>query len=160
MLDGVPLVLGPLKIEFGEDCAISGRTTLTGRAASTLPPCLVVGSNSEIGPGTGISVGTRVVIGDGVRIAEQCFLAGFPGHPLDPVARAAGGPDTADQVGDIIIEDGVRLGMNVVVLANVRIGRGTVVRTASVVTRDLPPGVVAAGRPARVLARRPGMAVA
>ena len=60
-------------------------------------------------------------------------------------------PDTEDQVGDIVIENDVWLATGVTVLAGVRIGRGSIVAANSVVTRDLPPGVLAAGAPARVV---------
>ena len=114
-----------------------------------MKPVLRVGDNVEIGWQTQISVGRCVEIGDDVLIAANCFLAGYPGHPLDPGARAAHKPDTDDQVSDIVLEDGVWLGHGVIVMAGVRIGRGTVVTPGSVVFRDLPAGVIATGNPAR-----------
>jgi acetyltransferase-like isoleucine patch superfamily enzyme len=55
------------------------------------------------------------------------------------------------------IEDWVWIGANAVVLKGVTIGQRTIVGAGSVVTRDLPPDVIAAGVPARVLrARMPG----
>ncbi len=151
VLGGLPMVSGPLDIEFGEDCTISGQVTITGRTAGTVRPRLVVGARSEINWQTTISVGTRVEIGERVLVAGRCFLAGYPGHPLDPVARAAGMPEPDDRVGAIVIEDDVWLASGVTVLAGVRIGRGTVVGAGAVVTRDLPPGKVAVGVPARVV---------
>ena len=87
-----------------------------------------------------------VAIGNNVSISAQCFLAGYPGHPLDARRAAAGAADTADQVGDIMLEDDVWLATRVIVSAGVRIGAGTVVAAGSIVTRDLPAGVLAAGR--------------
>lgn len=148
---GMPLVLGCLDIEFGSDVRISGQTTLCGRASGPVQPRLIVGSNVDIGWQTTIAVGSRIKIGDNVRIAGRTFLAGYPGHPLDAAARAAGAPDTEEQVGDIVLEDDVWLGTGVTVSAGVRIGRGTVVAAGSVVTKDLPPFVLAGGIPARVI---------
>ncbi len=51
----------------------------------------------------------------------------------------------------IVIEDKVWIGSNVVVLPGVRIGRGSVIGAGSVVSRDIPPMVVALGAPCRVL---------
>ena len=148
---GLPLVLGPVRISLGSDCRISGQTTISGRSASPAAPELTVGRNCDIGWQTTIAVGRRVRIGDNVRIAGRALLAGYPGHPLDPVARAAGLPDTEDQIGDIALEDDVWLATGVTVSAGVTIGKGTVVAAGSVVTRDLPAGVLAAGAPARVI---------
>lgn len=148
---GMPLVLGPVRMAFGERVRISGQTTITGRTAGSTTPTLRVGDNVDIGWQTTIAVGRRVEIGNNVRIAGRAFLAGYPGHPLDAAARAAGAPDTEDQIGDIVLEDDVWLATGVTVSAGVRIGRGTVVAAGSVVTRDLPPLVLAAGIPARVV---------
>ena len=148
---GLPLILGPVAIQMGADCRMSGQTTISGRSAGAKAPELIVGSNCDIGWQTTLAVGRRIVIGDNVRIAGRALLAGYPGHPLDPVARSAGLPDTEDQVADIVLEDDVWLATGVTVSAGVTIGKGTVVAAGSVVTRDLPPAVLAAGAPARVI---------
>lgn len=153
---GMPLVLGPVRLSFADRVRISAHTTISGRTASRETPLLTVGSNVDIGWQTTIAVGSRVAIGDNVRIAGRAFLAGYPGHPLDAQARAAGAPDGDDQIGDIVLEDDVWLATGVTVSAGVRIGRGTVVAAGSVVTRDLPPNVLAAGVPARVVRRLAG----
>ncbi|MBL8670571.1 MAG: acyltransferase [Alphaproteobacteria bacterium] len=148
---GLPYVSGPLALAFGRGCRVSAATTFTGRAALGHAPRLIVGSNVDIGWQTTIAVGRTVLIGDNVRIAGRAFLAGYPGHPLDARDRAAGLPDTEDQVGDIVLEDDVWLGTGTTVLAGVRIGAGTVVGAGSVVSRSLPAGVLAAGNPARAI---------
>lgn len=150
---GIPLVMGDLKIEFGSDCNISGKTTLAGRSGGGATPRLIVSDNCEIGWQNGISVGTRVVIGNNVYMASRCSLIGYPGHPLDPVARAKRLPDTDDQIGDIILEDDVWLATGVTVMPGVRIGRGTIVGAGSVVTKGLPPMSIAARVPAVVKRR-------
>ncbi len=148
---GIPLVLGPVRISLGDDCRISGQTTISGRTSSRIAPELSVGRNCDIGWQTTIAVGDKITLGDNVRIAGRAFLAGYPGHPLDPQARASGAPDTDDQVGDIVLEDDVWLATGVTVCAGVRIGRGAVIAAGSVVTKDIPAGVLAAGVPARVV---------
>ena len=150
LYSGMPQIVGNPRITLGRDCRISGLSTLIGRSG-TADPVLSVGDNVDIGWQTTISVGTRIEIGNNVRLAGRCMLAGFPGHPLDPAARAAGKADTPDQIGDIVLEDDVWLATGVMVMAGVRIGRGTIVAAGSVVTRDLPPMVLAAGMPARVV---------
>ncbi len=151
---GLPLLLGPVRVSMGDTCRMSGQVTISGRAhgpAGAPPPTLTVGRNVDLGWQTTIAVGRRVEIGDDVRLAGRNFLAGYPGHPLNPADRAQGLPDTDDQVGDIVLEPGVWLATGVTVCAGVRIGHGTVVAAGSVVTRDLPPNVLAGGVPAKVI---------
>ncbi len=68
-------------------------------------------------------------------------------HPLDAARRNRG----LERAQPITVEDDVWIGGHVTVLPGVTIGRGSVVGAGSVVTRDVPPGVVAAGNPCRVL---------
>ena len=148
---GMPLLLGPLEIRLGSDCRVSGQVTVSGRGAGLQRPKLIVGNNVDISWQTTIAVGSEVRLGNNVRMAGQAFLAGYPGHPMDSIARAKGLPDTDDQIGAIILEDDVWLASRVTVMAGVRIGRGTVVAAGSVVTKDLPAAVLAGGVPARVI---------
>jgi acetyltransferase-like isoleucine patch superfamily enzyme len=53
-----------------------------------------------------------------------------------------------------IVEDGASLGSGAVILAGVRVGRGALVGAGAVVTRDVPPGAVVVGNPARLLEAR------
>jgi acetyltransferase-like isoleucine patch superfamily enzyme len=56
--------------------------------------------------------------------------------------------------GDIVLEDDVWLGANVVVLDGVTIGRGAIVGAGAVVTQSIPPYAIAGGVPARVIRYR------
>ncbi|WP_415905340.1 acyltransferase [Neptuniibacter sp. QD48_55] len=148
---GMPLVQGSLNISMGDRCRISGQTTFSGRWSGKETPQLIIGNNVGIAWQTTIAVGTKVVLEDNVRIAGRGFLAGYPGHPVDPEARAKGLPDTEDQIGDIILRKNVWLGSGVTVMKGVTIGEGTIVAAGSVVIQDLPPFVIAAGVPAKVI---------
>ena len=148
---GMPLVQGVLNISMGNNCRVSGQTTFSGRWSGEQTPQLIIGNNVGIAWQTTIAVGQKVIIGDNVRIAGKGFLAGYPGHPVDPVARAKGEPDHDDQVGDITLEQDVWLGSGVTVMKGVTIGRGTIVAAGSVVTQDLPAFVLAGGVPAKVI---------
>ncbi|MGO0306248.1 acyltransferase [Endozoicomonas acroporae] len=151
LYSGMPLLLGPLTITMGDHCRLSGHTTISGRASGNKKPELRIGNNVGISWQNEIFVGDQIEIGDNVRLAVKVRLVGYPGHPVDPAARAQGKPDTDDQVGSIIIQDDVWLAAGVTVMGGVTIGAGTIVATGSVVTRDLPPGVLAGGIPARVI---------
>ncbi|MDM5121083.1 acyltransferase [Aeromonas rivipollensis] len=147
---GIPYISGPVTIEIGADCRLSAAMTISGRASSQRPR-LVIGRNVGIGWQTTLAVGSKIVLGDNVRIAGRAFLAGYPGHPVNARDRARGLPDLDEQVGAIVLEQDVWLGTGVMVMAGVTIGAGTIVAAGSVVTRDLPAGVLAAGVPATVL---------
>lgn len=153
LTNGMPQILGPLAVRLGAGCSVNGAATWTGRTASRRTPRLEVGDGVTLGWRCVISAGSRVVIGDRVLLASDVHIAGYPGHPLDAADRAAGLPDTDAQCGDVIIEPDVWIGAGVFIGAGVRIGRGTVIAARSVVTRDLPPFVLAAGAPARVVRR-------
>ena len=151
LYSGMPLVMGNLTITLGDNVRMSGISTLCGRSCAAETPELIIGNNVDVGWQNTLAVGRKIVLGNNVRLAGKVFLAGFPGHPLDPAARAQGLPETDEQVGDIILKEDVWLATGVTVMAGVTIGKGTVVAAGSVVTQDLPAGVVAGGVPARVL---------
>lgn len=53
------------------------------------------------------------------------------------------------------IEDGVFIGVNSVVMPDVTIGRNSIIGAGSIVTHHIPPGVIAAGNPARIIRHIP-----
>ena len=57
------------------------------------------------------------------------------------------------RVAPTVLEEGVYVGERVAILRGVRIGRGSVIGTNSVVTKDVPEYCVAVGVPARVVSR-------
>ncbi len=87
-----------------------------------------------------------VTIGDDVQIGPNVQLLTAT-HPLEPGPRR----DKWEAAEPIVIGDNVWLGGGVIVCPGVTIGADTVVGAGSVVTQDLPAGVVAVGSPARVL---------
>jgi maltose O-acetyltransferase len=105
---------------------------------------------SEVGERTFINYGAvildcaKVTIGDEVQIATNVQLLTAT-HPLEPAARRADW-ESAQPIG---LEDGVWLGGGVIVCPGVTIGENTVVGAGGVVVKDLPPGVLAVGNPAR-----------
>ena len=125
-----------------------------------------IGEDTEIRPplyvdyGSNVSIGARcfanfglvaldtapIVIGDDVQMATYVQLLTAT-HPLEPGPRR----DKWESAHPITIGDNVWLGGGVIVLPGISIGDDTVVGAGSVVTRDLPAGVVAVGSPARVV---------
>jgi maltose O-acetyltransferase len=89
-----------------------------------------------------IDIGAEVQIGPGVHLYTAT-------HPLEAASRRSG----LESARPVRIGDGVWLGGRSVVCPGVSIGANTVVGAGSVVVRDLPEGVLAAGNPARVIRR-------
>lgn len=125
------------------------------RLVSTVVPLeLAVGPGAvlEIGASTFINYGCSIASTLEVRIGPNCNIGTYvimmdnDFHRLEPERRHEM-PASAP----IILEENVWLGARVIVLRGVRIGAGSVVAAGSVVTRDIPPRVIAAGMPAKVL---------
>lgn len=88
----------------------------------------------------------RVVIGDNCQMAPNVAIY-TAGHPLHPDTR-----NTAYEYGiEVTIGDNVWIGGNTVICPGVHIGSNTVIGAGSVVTKDIPEWVVAAGNPCKVI---------
>jgi acetyltransferase-like isoleucine patch superfamily enzyme len=112
-----------------------------------------VGDMSHIGAHCTIWAGPRtgrIILGRNALLGPEVFLtaANYQMSPEMPIM------DQPSDEADIIVGDDVWLGARVMVLPGVTIGDGCVVGAASVVTKDLPPGSVAVGNPARIVGQR------
>ena len=107
---------------------------------------IVAGDNFYMNVGCVILDGARVTFGDNVFVAPHC---GFytAGHPLDHERRNAG----LEYALPITIGNNVWIGAQVCVLPGMTIGDDSVIGAGSVVTKDIPAGVLAAGNPCRVI---------
>ena len=89
---------------------------------------------------------THIYVGDCTEFGPHVTVA-TAGHPLLPELREKGYQYNLP----VHIGSNCWLGTGVIVLPGVTIGDGTVVGAGSVVTRDLPAGVLALGTPCRVV---------
>ncbi|BAU47983.1 maltose O-acetyltransferase [Sulfurifustis variabilis] len=87
-----------------------------------------------------VRIGSRVLFGPAVQLYAAT-------HPLDVAERRLG----LELARPIAVGDDVWIGGGAIVLPGVTIGSGTVIGAGSVVTTDIPGGVVAAGNPCKVL---------
>lgn len=146
----VPLTSPNLNMYFGDNCSISGYTTL-GAAAIHEHPTLIVGNGTHIGYEVTISVGERVEIGDHCLIADRVFIADNNGHPTDPVARRLKQKVSPEAIKPVMIGNNVWIGYQSVILRGVTIGANSIVGANSVVIKDVPPNTIVAGNPATIV---------
>ncbi len=93
-----------------------------------------------------------ITIGANCMIAARCSFTPYQ-HGFADIHRPMREQPLTSR-GDIVIEDDVWLGLNVSVMDGVTIGKGTIIGAGSVVTKDIPPYVIAAGVPARIIRKR------
>ena len=114
-----------------------------------------IGNNCIIMMGSVINVGAvigdetmidlNVVIGGRALIGKKCHIGA--GSVIAGVIE----PPSAQPV---IIEDGVVIGANAVILEGVKVGKNAVVAAGAVVTEDVPEEMVVAGTPAKIIKKR------
>lgn len=159
---------GDLRLRIGARATIRSFTTLY--AGSVFGDDLQTGHGATVREdnvvGDGVSIGTNAVlefgnrIGDRVRIHSGCFLElvtieedVFVGpnvvftddpHPMNC-------PQYQECKGGATVRRLARIGANSTILPGVEIGANALVGAGSVVVHDVPPGMVVAGTPARVI---------
>ncbi len=120
------IVRPPLHVDYGDQISIGARTFVNYNLVALDAAPIVIGADCQIGPNVQLLT---------------------PTHPIDPQPRR----DKLEAARPIRIEDNVWLGGGVIVCPGVTIGADSVIGAGSVVTRDIPAGVVAVGNPARVV---------
>ena len=75
------------------------------------------------------------------------------GHPTDLERRRAGDDQTTDDIAPVTLEDEVWIGHSAHIQRGVTVGAGAIVAPGSVVVKDVPPGGLAMGIPARNVAK-------
>jgi len=117
---------------------------------------LKIGDNVEINDYVHIAAVLNIEIGNHVLIASKVFITdhnhgNYTGddqsHPMEPPK------DRKLAAKPVKIEDNVWIGEYVTILPGVTVGKGSIIGTSSVVTRDIPPYTIAVGIPAKVIKR-------
>ena len=138
----VPMLdLKEVKARIEPGAIIRDKVSIGDNAVIMMGAVLNIGA--EIGENTMIDmnavVGARGTIGKNVHVGAGSVIAGV----LEPPSKTP-----------VIVEDGVMIGANAVILEGVRIGEGAVVAAGAVVTEDVAPYTVVAGMPARVIKQK------
>ena len=115
-------------------------------------PSIIIRDRVFIGFGCEFNVRRRLEIGLDCLIASGCKFIDHDHGTLRgdvPMREQANGAEA-----EIVLEEDVWLGVNVVVLKGVRIGRGAIVAASAVVTSDVPSHEIWGGIPARKIGER------
>jgi acetyltransferase-like isoleucine patch superfamily enzyme len=141
-------------IEIGDNCRVYGTLKSMGDGKIKIGDHCAVYERSVIGSVDSITIGNCVIISNHVHIYDN------NNHPTSPAVRhemCLNGFEGeawrwvhADSA-PIVIEDDVWVGEYSAILKGVTVGRGSIVASHAVVTKDVPPYTIVAGNPARVV---------
>jgi sugar O-acyltransferase (sialic acid O-acetyltransferase NeuD family) len=134
------------------------RTRGLSKASTLVDPTAIVAATAVIKPGVYVGAGSVVAagarLGAGSLVNRSCSI----GHHSVLEDYACTGPGIV-VAGSCRVERGAFIGAGAVLAPEVRIGAGALVGAGAVVIRDVAPGEVVAGNPARVLRVDPTLAV-
>lgn len=158
-INGLPMIdiRNGSKLYFGNDVTLNSRNK--GYHINMHSPVKLfanrVGAEIRIGSrtrihGTCIHSYDSVVIGENCLIAANCHIFDGNGHDLS-FPNVENRINTKGRCKPVKIEDSVWIGANTIVLPGVIIGKGSIISANSVVTKDIPPMVLAGGNPAIVI---------
>ncbi|KGX91571.1 2,3,4,5-tetrahydropyridine-2,6-carboxylate N-succinyltransferase [Pontibacillus halophilus JSM 076056 = DSM 19796] len=123
-----------------------------------IEPGAIIRDQVEIGDGAVIMLGAAInigsVVGEGTMIDMNAVLGGRAtvGKNCHIGAGAVlAGVIEPPSAKPVVIEDGVVVGANAVILEGVTVGEGAVVAAGAIVTQDVPANTVVAGTPAKVI---------
>ena len=139
---------GSVQVSVDGRLRIGPRTLIDGRAGTVIVTCedggeITIGEHCFFNYAVDLHCKRSITFGDRVLLGPYVAIADNQGHAVEP-----GVPDDPKPV---VIGDNVWIGRRAMVMPGVTIGAGTVVGAGSIVTRDLEPGVLAVGAPARVV---------
>lgn len=101
----------------------------------------------------------RITIGNDVNIGGDCLIIDNDAHPINFMQRRMSYITKVGQksfyntivTAPVVIEDDVWIGARCQILKGVHIGARSIIAAGSIVTKDVPPDVIAGGNPCRVI---------
>lgn len=150
-IDRTAQFTGSKRIRIGKHCAVGADTWLNVNDWHSPGYAIEIGDFCFIARRNFFTAGAHIRIGDYCLTGPDCHFLGA-GHALDdPMIPYA----IAQVVTDSKIDVGVNcwLGAKVTVLKGVKIGHGSIIGAASLVTRDVPPFCMVMGAPAKIVKR-------
>lgn len=136
-------------VNIGVNCAIGENSKLLcwdTYAGYNFTPNIKIGNNFIATRSLTIQCCGNIIIGDDVLIASNVFICDY-NHGIDNIEI----PYVKNElvIKDVIINDGVWIGQNSIILPAVKIGEKAVIGAGSVVTKNVLPYTVVAGNPAK-----------
>jgi len=107
--------------------------------------CITIGDYCLICPGVRISAATEIIIGDSCMMAQEACITDSDWHGLYDRSQPVG------QTAAVRIGNNAWIGDSAMVCKGVTIGDNSIIGAGSIVTKDIPPNVIAAGNPAVVI---------
>jgi len=144
-------------VKLGQGVRIFGFTNLYG---------CEIGDESKVGTFVEIQKGAKIgkrckisshsFICEGVTLEDEVFIGHGVMFTNDRFPRAAAANGALQTEADwtclpTLVKKGASIGSNATLLCGITIGEGAIVGAGSVVTKDVPPGAVVAGNPARLM---------
>lgn len=149
-------------VQLGKNVALSKFINLYG---------CTIGDNTKIGAfvevqknakiGSNCKISSHTFICEGVHIEDDCFIGHGVTFINDTFPRATTGEGALQteedwKVETTVVKRGASIGSGATILSKVTIGENAIVGAGSVVTKDVPPGSIYAGNPAKFLREAPG----
>ncbi|MBX6311517.1 MAG: acyltransferase [Isosphaeraceae bacterium] len=152
-MEQLPYLVGRGRIYIGHRVRLSGKPEFGFSNRLHTAPELIIGDGTFIGHRCSFDIAQSVRIGRHCLLASAVRVSDFDGHPLDAGRRRANEPTPPEGIRPVVIEDDVWIGTGALILKGVTIGARSIVGAGAIVTRDVPPDVVVAGNPARIVKR-------
>lgn len=147
----------PNLITIGKNSVIRGELLIYAHSGRiSIGESCYVGDGSRIWSSESVRIGNRVLISHNTNIhdtdshsinaelrSHHFYAIMSTGHPKENIFDIKASP--------VVIDDDVWIGFNSTILKGVKIGKGSVIAACSVVTKDVPPNVIVAGNPAKIV---------
>jgi len=147
----------PNLITIGKGSVIRGELLIHAHSGKiSIGESCYIGDGARIWSSEAVHIGSRVLISHNVNIhdtdshsidsnlrSQHFYVIMTTGHPKENVFDI--------KASSVVIDDDVWIGFNSTILKGVTIGKGSVIAACSVVTKNVPPNVMVAGNPAKIV---------
>lgn len=146
-------------VYIGKHCSLKGKRHITLEDSVTVRPytqiwsgggTVRIGKGSEIGERCRISIANSLDIGEKVLLSPNVYITDCD-HEYRNISVPVIDQGIAQKGQTVSIGYGSYIGINAVIVGNVKIGKHCVIGANSVVTHNIPDYSVAVGSPAKVI---------